>query len=123
MSKFEDEYKSIKQNQGLKIICEYLMSRNDMVSKLDNPKKSIDGMWNYIVSEAKKKAVKNCAIISDEEVFGLAVHYYDEEDIEGGGEQPSRLNLERAKSIVKKSVDQKKKPKKEESEWKQESLF
>lgn len=38
MSKFEDEYKTIKQNQGLKIICEYLMSRNDMVSKLDNPK-------------------------------------------------------------------------------------
>lgn len=123
MSKFEDEYKSIKQNQGLKIICEYLMSRNDMVSKLDNPKKSVDGMWNYIVSEAKKKAVKNCAIISDEEVFGLAVHYYDEEDIEGGGEQSSRLNLESAKAIVKKSVDQKKKPKKEESEWKQESLF
>lgn len=123
MSKFEDEYKSIKQNQGLKIICEYLMSRNDMVSKLDNPKKSVDGMWNYIVSEAKKKAVKNCAIISDEEVFGLAVHYYDEEDIEGGGEQSSRLNLESAKAIVKKSVDQKKKPKKEESEWTQESLF
>ncbi len=99
------------------------MSRNDMVSKLDNPKKSVDGMWNYIVSEAKKKAVKNCAIISDEEVFGLAIHYYDEEVIEGDSEQPSRLNLESAKAIVKKSVDQKKKPKKEESEWKQESLF
>lgn len=123
MSKFEDEYKTIKQNQGLKIICEYLMSRNDMVSKLDNPKKSIDGMWNYIVSEAKKKAVKNCAIISDEEVFGLAVHYYDEEVIEGDSVQPSRLNFESAKAIVKKSIDQKKKPKKEESEWKQESLF
>lgn len=122
MSKFEDEYKTIKQNQGLKIICEYLMSRNDMVSKLDNPKKSIDGMWNYIVSEAKKKAVKNCAIISDEEVLGLAVHYYDEEDV-GDAEQPSRLNLESAKAIVKKSVEKKKKPKKEESEWTQESLF
>lgn len=119
MSKFEEEYKAIKQNQGLKIICEYLMSRNDIVSKLDNPKKSVDGMWNYIVSEAKKKAVKNCAIISDEEVFGLAVHYYDEEDVGGDEEQPSRLNLESAKAIVKNSVDQKK----EESEWKQESLF
>lgn len=123
MSKFEDEYKTIKQNQGLKIICEYLMSRNDMVSKLDNPKKSIDGMWNYIVSEAKKKAVKNCAIISDEEVFGLTIHYYDEEDVGGDEEQTSRLNLESAKAIVKKSVEKKKKPKKEESEWTQESLF
>ena len=121
MSKFEDEYKAIKQNQGLKIICEYLISRKDMSSKLDNPKKSIEGMWNYIVSEAKKKAVKNCAIISDEEVFGLAIHYYDEEDVGGDEEQPSRLNLESAKAIIKKSVE--KKPKKEESEWKQESLF
>lgn len=122
MSKFEEEYKAIKQNQGLKIICEYLMSRNDMVSKLDNPKKSIDGMWNYIVSEAKKKAVENCATISSEEVFGLAVHYYDEEGV-GDEEQSSRLNLESAKAIVKKSVEKKKKPKKEESEWTQESLF
>ena len=123
MSKFEDEYKSIKQNQGLKIICEYLMSRNDVVPKLDNPKKSIDGMWAYIVSEAKKKAVKNCAMIRDKEVFGLAVHYYDEEFLEEEAGHPSRLNLESVKSIVKKSVEKKSKAKKEESEWMQESLF
>lgn len=122
MSKFEDEYKKVSDT-SIKLVCKHLMNRDDMRAKLDNPNKSIDGMWAYIVSQAKKKAVKNCAIISDEEVFGLAVHYYDEEDVGGDEEQPSRLNLESAKAIVKKSVDQKKKPKKEESEWKQESLF
>ena len=122
MSKFEDEYKKVSDT-SIKLVCKHLMNRDDMRAKLDNPNKSIDRMWAYIVSQAKKKAVKNCAIISDEEVFGLAVHYYDEEDVGGDEEQPSRLNLESAKAIVKKSVDQKKKPKKEESEWKQESLF
>lgn len=108
---------------SIKLVCKHLMNRDDMRAKLDNPNKSIDGMWAYIVSQAKKKAVNHCAACSVSEVYGWAVHYYDEEDVGGDEEQPSRLNLESAKAIVKKSVDQKKKPKKEESEWKQESLF
>lgn len=122
MSKFEDEYKKVSDT-SIKLVCKHLMNRDDMRAKLDNPNKSIDGMWAYIVSQAKKKAVNHCAACSVSEVYGWAVHYYDEEDVGGDEEQPSRLNLESAKAIVKKSVDQKKKPKKEESEWKQESLF
>lgn len=30
---------------------------------------------------AKKMQSGGCAVISDEEVFGCAVHYYDEDDI------------------------------------------
>lgn len=120
MSKFEDEYKKVSDT-SIKLVCTHLMNRDDLRSKLNNPKKSIDGMWAYIVSQAKKKAINNCAACSVSEVYGWAVHYYDEEVIEGDSVQPSRLNLESAKAIVKKSVE--KKPKKEESEWKQESLF
>lgn len=122
MSKFEDEYKKVSDT-SIKLVCKHLMNRDDMRAKLDNPNKSIDGMWAYIVSQAKKKAVNHCAACSVSEVYGWAVHYYDEEVVEGDLEHPSRLNIESAKAIVKKSVDQKKKPKKEESEWKQESLF
>lgn len=122
MSKFEDEYKKVSDT-SIKLVCKHLMNRDDMRAKLDNPNKSIDGMWAYIVSQAKKKAVNHCAACSVSEVYGWAVHYYDEEVVEGDPEHPSRLNLESAKAIVKKSVDQKKKPKKEESEWTQESLF
>lgn len=122
MSKFEDEYKKVSDT-SIKLVCTHLMNRDDLRSKLDNPKKSIDGMWAYIVSQAKKKAINNCAACSVSEVYGWAVHYYDEEVIEEKPEHPSHLNLESTKAIVKKSVDQKKKPKKEESEWTQESLF
>ena len=40
--------------------------------------KAIEGCCAYITAEAKKKAVKGCAVIADEEVFGWAMHYFDE---------------------------------------------
>lgn len=50
-------------------------------AKYANPKKSIDECCKYITGEAYAKAENGCAVISDEEVYGMAVHYYDEEDI------------------------------------------
>lgn len=50
-------------------------------AKYANPKKSIDECCKYITGEAYAKAKNGCAVISDEEVYGMAVHYYDEEDI------------------------------------------
>lgn len=122
MSKFEDECKNVN-DKNLKLICEYLLGREDMQEKLNNPNKSIDKMFSYVRSQAKKKAVNGCAVIKDTEVFGWAVHYYDEEEVSGNIEQPERMTLQYAKDIVKKSVEKKKKPKKEESEWQQETLF
>ncbi len=40
--------------------------------------KSIEECCNYIIQEVKKM---NVAGLSDDEVFGLAVHYYDEDDL------------------------------------------
>lgn len=122
MSKFEDECKNVK-DANLKLICDYLLGREDMQEKLNNPNKSIEKMFSYVRSKAKKKAVNGCAVISDTEVFGWAVHYYDEEVVCDNAEQPERMTLQYAKDIVKKSVEKKKKPKKEESEWQQETLF
>ena len=50
-------------------------------AKYANPKKSIDECCRYITGEAYARAKNGCAVISDEEVYGMAVHYYDEEDI------------------------------------------
>ena len=43
------------------------------------PNKNIDECFNYIVGEAKKQG--NAVYLSDDVVFGWAVHYYDEDDI------------------------------------------
>lgn len=65
------------------IIQSYLEERakNDplFASVYAKPNKNIDECFDYIVSEAKKRG--NAVCMSDDEVFGLAVHYYDEDDI------------------------------------------
>lgn len=42
--------------------------------------KNLDECWQYIINQAKKRGSAVC--MTDEEVFGLAVHYYDEDDID-----------------------------------------
>ena len=51
-------------------------------AKYNNPKKSIQECCQYITGEAYARAEGGTAVISDEEVYGWAVHYYDEENIE-----------------------------------------
>lgn len=47
--------------------------------KFTNPNKSIDECCRYILGEACKRGT--AVAMSDVEVFGMAVHYYDEENI------------------------------------------
>ena len=44
--------------------------------KFTNPNKSIDECCRYIMGEARKRGTS--VVMSDAEVFGMAVHYYDE---------------------------------------------
>ena len=68
------------------IIKDYLDSRaaSDRLFAVSyaKPKKTIAECFNYVLSEARKRGSQVC--MSDEEVFGLAVHYYDEDDIKVG---------------------------------------
>ena len=109
---FMDEYDSLT-DQNIKRVCDYLIERDDIDK--DKEGKSISGMWKFIVEEAKKKAVSGCAVLSDDDVYGLAVHYFDEDSIIEKPEPP------------KKKKEAKKESKKEESKvnstWEQISLF
>lgn len=51
-------------------------------ARYTNPKKSIDECCKYITGEAYAKAKNGVAVLSDDAVFGLAVHYYDEDNID-----------------------------------------
>ena len=48
--------------------------------------KSIDECCNYIIGEVQKIANQGRAALTDDEVFGMAVHYYDEDDIKAENE-------------------------------------
>ena len=47
--------------------------------KFEYPKNTIDEFCRYILGEARKRGTS--VVMSDAEVFGMAVHYYDEENI------------------------------------------
>jgi len=63
--------------------------------------KSIDECCTYIMGEAKKRG--NAVCMSDEEVFGLAVHYYDEDDIKVN-KLPSNVRASASTTTPAKSV-------------------
>lgn len=65
----------------------YLYSRPDIIDNLVKPDKSIDGCCDYIFGKMLKVAKKNRngktavgIFRSPDEIYSMAVHYYDEDD-------------------------------------------
>lgn len=76
-----EKTKEMKNKPFADAIKSYLDSRASedkmFAESYANPKKSIGECCDYIVSEVKRQ---NRTAMTDDEVYGLAVHYYDEAD-------------------------------------------
>lgn len=78
-----------KENKGTRAFNEtikaYLEERaeNDALFavRFANPKKSVEECVTFILNEVKKSG---CCGFTDAEVYGMATHYYDEDEIEVG---------------------------------------
>ncbi len=66
-------------------ILQYLEKRaeNDelFAVKFANPSKSVDDCVTYIINEVQRSG---CNGFADDEIFGMAIHYYEEDEIEVG---------------------------------------
>lgn len=89
--------------------------------------KNLEECFNYVMERAQKGG---CQAYADEEVFGWAVHYYDEDDIKDVkpvngtatvSEKPKKVAKE--KPLVQQVVDSKKALKKKEESPLQTSIF
>ena len=69
---------STEDKKGILKVAEYLLTRNDMDEKYNNPEKTLLEMWKFIKDEAREKATNGVAILDDEEVYSIAIHYFDE---------------------------------------------
>lgn len=69
-------------DKNTKVIYDYLITIPGMEEKMKNPNKSLREMNVFIRNKARNMAVDGCAMVEDKEVFGWAVHYYDEENPE-----------------------------------------
>jgi len=52
-----------------------------LITKAEESGKNISDCLNWIMSQFKSKAQNGCAAATSEEVFGMAVHYFQEDDI------------------------------------------
>lgn len=73
-------------NEFKQQIQKYLSKRADtdilFAAVYEKENKNIDDCITYILGKVKKKAGSDNAIaMTDEEVYSMAVHYYDEDDI------------------------------------------
>lgn len=87
MDRFNSELNKAK-NPWIKRIGNYLLSREDLHENLKKENKSLKECFDYILIELSKKCKREgkTGYIAgdDEEIYSLAVHYYDEDDIKVG---------------------------------------
>ena len=86
--KFDEELKKEK-NPAVIRIGNYLKKRAETDSSVKNnlqkENKSLKECWDYVLGEVAKTMFRSgnfgCAAGDDEDLYALAVHYYDEDDI------------------------------------------
>ena len=68
-----------------KLLLEYLTKNasDDLVNRINNGTKTLAQCWNFIVNEARKQAKGNCACVEDSTVYGWAMHFFEEDGING----------------------------------------
>lgn len=98
-------------NPTEQIIFDYVQENASEVlkEKIEKSEKGIKDCLNYISSEVRNRAINNCACVSDQEVFGMAMHYFEEDSI-----KKDSVNVTPAKVETSKPVEKPKPHKKEE---------
>ena len=110
---------SINSKSFESVIKEYLdnyaSKDKQFAKKYSNKSKSIDECCKYIYQEVRNSMNGNgmCVACSDEEVYGIAVHYYDEEDIVVKDDNISVEKVEYVSKDIEKSKKQRGRKKKE----------
>ena len=73
-----------KENSAESVIYSYLLENctQELFEKAKKQGKNIADAIQYVISEIKDKAKNNCYCTTSDEVFGLIIHYFEEESIE-----------------------------------------
>ena len=74
------------EGKNQEILLDYLEKNasEPLAEKINTGVKTLTGCWEFIRKEARKQAMNGVAVIEDAEVFGWAVHYFEEDDIKEG---------------------------------------
>lgn len=66
--------------------------------RYEDEQKSMNDCIRYITQQAQKQAVNGCAAISDDEVLQMAIHYYQEKDVNPTKDYTPRTEIKTSKT-------------------------
>lgn len=71
------------ESSAQKMVLDYLEANASEVlaEKIRTGNKTLGQCWTYIVKQAQKQKDGNCACVPDMEVFGWAIHFFEEDSI------------------------------------------
>ena len=100
------EIKSAKER--IKDYLDERASKDELFAKsYVKTNKNIDECYDYIVGEARKQCKDSDSVcISDDVVYGWAVHYYDEDNIKVGRSKESTESKEMSETDKKKVLEE-----------------
>lgn len=119
------------ENAGQERVLKYLEENASdvLAEKINGGNKTMAGCWTYIVSRARSLAKNSCACVEDAEVYGWAVHYFEEDDLnsenganKGGGTVDPKVHEAYTKRLEEqnKALEEKQKREKEEKARKEQ---
>ena len=82
----------------------------ELIEKINAGDKGLSDCMSYVKSQARSKAVNGCAILTDQEVFGMAVHYFEEDSIKKGATPSAPKAKTEPKPIEKPKAEKPKAP-------------
>ena len=95
------------------VVLNYIESLDapELIEKINAGDKGLSDCMSYVKTQARSKAVNGCAVLTDQEVFGMAVHYFEEDSIKKGATQSaSKFKVEPKKQIENQKVEKPKAP-------------
>lgn len=80
-------------SEAEKRILEYLegLDSPELIRKINATDKDIPDALNYVKNQVRSRAVNGCAAVEDVEVFGMIIHYFEEDSIKKGT-SPTKSN-------------------------------
>ena len=109
-------------DENSKVILAYIegVASETLVQKINNGDKTMKGCMNFIKKQARGKAKNGCAMIQDIEVYGWAMHYFEEDDIKEGYVREPKLGDPQTGAPLKVGVERQIQQNKEEAKAKAE---
>jgi hypothetical protein len=104
------------ENSVEKRVLEYVLANAspDLMARIDAEGKTIQGCWKYVTSYAHKHAKGNQYCMTDEEAFGLVMHYFEDE--KEGATYKSEEDKKREEDIKRRDAERKAEAERKEAE-------